>query len=528
MSSFSVSQKQLNDIAKGKPVQMSYASLSSSSPNMTIHGLGMPTLSKIRRAIKEQRGARLKLTPEQIASIKTTLKGGNFLDDLKNTFDPQKNGVAAAFAPDGAAERFGKSLARPAIKGTANIATGALLTALGNPELAPFAAPFVGLAIDKGLDKANLGFGVKKGSAEMKAKMAKLRAMRKSKGGELGGVSEGYGIAEDVVKAFTKGKGVLGGKKGMRGCGTPILDQQFSINEARDALGKMFGFGVPPKMVKELKSQMTDLFSGHMTAPKAKSLAAKVFKHGADILHLPSIKMAGGAFGLSSLTDAIKSGARQLFELAKPVVKLAGQTGISYMKPLATEALKGIASSYGIDPSIAELAANIGSETGSQIANAGLNQITKKAPKAPQQPKMTINKLEGSAQHSAEPKAAPAKGKTSRSTVRTSKGGSILDSQFSINQAKDTLRDMFGGELRTDMGHLLNMAHPSMTPFSPPSNLPQGKISGGSFRGYGRGTPILDQKASVNEIKHFLTKDVKKLFGGAMRSNQSSEGGSFA
>jgi phage shock protein PspC (stress-responsive transcriptional regulator) len=522
MSSFSVSQKQLNDIAKGKPVQMSYASLSSSSPNMTIHGLGMPTLSKIRRAIKEQRGARLKLTPEQIASIKTTLKGGNFLDDLKNTFDPKKNGVAAAFAPDGAAERFGKSLARPAIKGTANIATGALLSALGNPELAPFAAPFVSMAIDKGLDKANLGFGVKKGSAEMKAKMAKLRAMR-SKGGELGGVSEGYGIAEDVVKAFTKGKGVLGGKKGMRGCGTPILDQQFSINEARDALGKMFGFGVPPKMVKELKSQMTDLFSGHMTAPKAKSLAAKVFKHGVDILNLPSIKMAGGAFGLSSLTDAIKSGARQLFELAKPVVKLAGQTGISYVKPLATEALKGIASSYGIDPAIASLAANIGSETGSQLANAGLNQITKKAP---QQPKMTINKLDGSAQHSAEPKAAPAKGKTSRSSVRTSKGGSILDQQFSLNQAKDTLRDIFGGEIRTDMGHLLNMAHPSATPFSPPANLPQGKISGGSFRGYG--TPILDQKFSVNEAKQFLTKDVKKLFGGAMRSNQSSEGGSFA
>jgi hypothetical protein len=139
---------------------------------------------------------------------------------------------------------------------------------------------------------------------------------------------------------------------------------------------------------------------------------------------------------------------------------------------------------------------------------------------------MTINKLDGSAQHSAEPKAAPAKGKTSRSSVRTSKGGSILDSQFSINEARDTLRDMFGGELRTDMGHLLNMAHPSATPFSPPANLPQGKISGGSFRGYG--TPLLDQRFSVNEAKQFLTKDVKKLFGGAMRSNQSSEGGSFA
>jgi phage shock protein PspC (stress-responsive transcriptional regulator) len=526
MSNFSVSQKQLNDIAKGKPVQMSYASLSSSSPNMSIQGLGMPTLSKIRRAIKEQRGARLKLTPEQIASIKTTLKGGNFLDDLKKTFDPKQNGVAAAFAPDGAAERFGKSLARPAIKGVSNVALGALLTAAGNPEVAPFVAPFASMAIDKALDKANLGFGVKKGSAEAKAKMAKIRAMRKSKGGELGGVSEGYGIAEDVVKLFTKGKGVLGGKKGMRGCGTPILDQQFSINEARDALGKMFGFGVPPKMVKELKSQMTDLFSGHMTAPKAKSLAAKVFKHGVDILNLPSIKIAGGAFGLSSLTDAIKSGARQLFELAKPAIKLAGQTGISYVKPLATEALKGIASSYGIDPTLANLAANIASETAGSAANAGLSQITTKSPKAPQQPKMTINKLEGSAQHSAEPKAAP-KGKTSRSTVRTSKGGSILDEQFSINQARDTLRDMFGGELRTDMGHLLNINHPSMTPFSQPSNLPQGKISGGSFRGYGSGTPILDQRFSVNEAKQFLTKDIKKLFGGAMRSNQSSEGGSF-
>jgi hypothetical protein len=564
MSSFSISQKQLNDIAKGKPIQISYSGLSSNAPNVSIQGLGMPSVNRIKRALREQRGARLKLTPDEITSIKTTLKGGNFLDDLKNAFDPQKNGVAQAFAPDGAAEKFGKSLARPAIKGAANLGVGGLMTLAGSPEFAPFVSPFVSMAIDKGLDKANLGFGLKegadwhrvrmrnmrntlKGSKEAKDKMARIRSMRKGSkggnildqqfsineakdtikklfGGELGGVDEGAGIAEDVVRAFTVKKT----GKGMKGCGTPILDQQFSINEAKDALGKIFGFGVSPAMVKELKGHMADLFSGQLDRRKAVSLANKVFKHGTDLLHLPSVKMAGGALSLNWLTDKLKSGAKQIFELAKPAIKIAGQTGISYVKPLATEALKGIASSYGIDPEMASLAANIAAETGSQIANVGLDKVTKKAPKAPQKPSMakTFDSRED-AQHSSrssddineEILVLP-----SRKSKRDLKGGSFYGGAnpalYPFRESANLpqgLISMYGGAMREDFGNLLNMDHPSMTPFIQAPNLPQGLISvyGGSFRGYG--TPILDQKFSVNEAKNFLTKDVKKLFGGSFQ-----------
>jgi hypothetical protein len=42
-----------------------------------------------------------------------------------------------------------------------------------------------------------------------------------------------------------------------------------------------------------------------------------------------------------------------------------------------------------------------------------------------------------------------------------------------------------GHELETHMGSLLNYTNPAMTPFIPPANLPQGQISGGSFRAYG-------------------------------------------
>jgi hypothetical protein len=548
MSSFSISQKQLNDIAKGKPIQISYSGLSSNAPNVSIQGLGMPSVNRIKRALREQRGARLKLTPDEITSIKTTLKGGNFLDDLKNAFDPQKNGVAQAFAPDGAAEKFGKSLARPAIKGAANLGVGGLMTLAGSPEFAPFVSPFVSMAIDKGLDKANLGFGIKKGSKAAKDKMARIRSMRKGSkggnildqqfsineakdtikklfGGELGGVDEGAGIGEDVVRTFTVKKT----GKGMKGCGSSsgILDQQFSINEAKDALGKIFGFGVSPARVKELKGHMVDLFSGQLDRRKAVSLANKVFKHGTDLLHLPSVKMAGGALSLNWLTDKLKSGAKQIFELAKPAIKVAGQTGISYVKPLATEALKGIASSYGIDPSMASLAANIASETGSQIANVGLDSITKKAPKkAPQTPSMASNKLDSrsDAQHSSRSLDTPqprgsegSRNKRTRGSEGSFYGGAnpaLYPFRESANLPQGLI-SMYGGAMREDFGNLLNMDHPSMTPFIQAPNLPQGLISvyGGSFRGYG--TPILDQKFSVNEAKNFLTKDVKKLFGGS-------------
>jgi hypothetical protein len=116
--------------------------------------------------------------------------------------------------------------------------------------------------------------------------------------------------------------------------------------------------------------------------------------------------------------------------------------------------------------------------------------------------------------------------------------------QLEGKMGKKVVNEMLGGSfrgygIRDDMGTLLNGYHPATTPYLQPPNIPQGQISGGSFGGSmcGCGTPILDQKFSINDVKHFATHDLKKLFGGRVRgsairaslgrSNQSSEGGSF-
>ena len=96
MAEVSITQRQLNELAKGRPIQVSYSGLTSQSPNTTLHGLGIDAQKRIRRALSERRGVRLKLQPEEIQGLKTTLNGGKINWDW---LDPKKNGVAKAFEP---------------------------------------------------------------------------------------------------------------------------------------------------------------------------------------------------------------------------------------------------------------------------------------------------------------------------------------------------------------------------------------------------------------------------------------------
>ena len=126
--------------------------------------------------------------------------GEGILDDLRNAFDPNRNGVAKAFdpkqngvakafAPGGSAQQFGNNILqglRNNIRPIIHTGVDSGISALTEVPLSGTVIGQLGLnsAIDKGLDKANLGFGLKprrrfeKGSQEAKEYMASLRKMR--------------------------------------------------------------------------------------------------------------------------------------------------------------------------------------------------------------------------------------------------------------------------------------------------------------------------------------------------------------
>jgi hypothetical protein len=166
-----VSQKQLNGLAKGRPVQIAYSDLTSVSPNTRIHSLGGAMLGKVRRAIREKRGVRFQLSPEEIDSIETSLNGGklNIGKAFRDLGHKIEKGAKKTFTKKlgndvvSGLKQVGKVVARPAIHGLATAGIAGLTTLAGNPELTPFLAPLANKGIDVALDKAKLGFGVGKG-----------------------------------------------------------------------------------------------------------------------------------------------------------------------------------------------------------------------------------------------------------------------------------------------------------------------------------------------------------------------------
>jgi hypothetical protein len=112
-------------------------------------------------------------------------QGEGFIDDLKNAFDPKKNGVAKAFEPGGSAEKFGREVGHygiPALTGAVGGLAGSALGGLASAGLGSFAGGVAGSALgSKAGQEINkmAGLGFKKGSQEAKDHMAKIRAMRR-------------------------------------------------------------------------------------------------------------------------------------------------------------------------------------------------------------------------------------------------------------------------------------------------------------------------------------------------------------
>lgn len=502
MAEFLITQSQLNNLAKGRPIQVKYAGLTSENPNTSISGLGQSHIKKIRRAINEKRGVRLTLDPSEISSIETSLNGGklNIGKAIKH-----------AFRKGGEAEKFGKNvlkevkpLARPALKGLATAGITALTTLSGNPELAPFITPMVNRGIDYGLDKAKVGIGIKE---DMKAKMARLRSMRK---GVKGAVSSAVSKVSDMVEG-----GAMRSNMSTEG-------------------GSFTGYGVSKKMLSGLKKEMTQILQPHVEKAKhAMQLTNKVFKHGADILDLPEVKVSGGKINMKKIGHTIKKGAKEVWHRAKPVVKHFGQEAIAYAKPLVSEALKGVAESYGIDPTLADIATEMVVEKGEKLANRGLDKYVTK--QDAQTPEYALQKLQGDAQHYASKQVE-------KGLEKGRQKGHEAISKYVPTELQDMARakleevhektksgyetaDLFGGSfrgygIRDDMGTLLNQYHPATTPFvqSNMVALPQGQISGGMIRSCSCGGEIGMIKGSSRRARRMMERGV---------AGMGSCGGSF-
>ena len=114
--------------------------------------------------------------------------------------DPNKNGVAKAFSPGGSAQQFGEQIGqklRDNIRPIIHTGVGTAISGLTGIPMSGALAGQLGLngAIDQGLDKANLGFGL--GGRLSRATSIARRVKRWKRGGARGLGLQGCGGGDD-------------------------------------------------------------------------------------------------------------------------------------------------------------------------------------------------------------------------------------------------------------------------------------------------------------------------------------------
>jgi hypothetical protein len=314
---------------------------------------------KMMTAYKNGKGVRLSMSqPELMGTYK---HGKGFFDDVGSFFTKDIPTFFTATAP-----RFLIREAVPAVVGgLTGIAAG---VAGANPVLGAVAGAAAGAATKAGTDKLadDLGFGLygmnasgghglygvmgarggkgklsithgggmKKGSAEMKAKMAKLRAMRGGNKGEgfLDDIKAGAEKAGAFVKSGAKKAiDLVGGEEAAKALGVKagkmVLDPL--ANVIGDAVGAKFGkaSGEAVKLAMKKagaygldKLDEYDLSEESATAIKqeAKDLVIDEVKEAIDNLK-PEIRSVAleAMMGGGSKKDMLKKGAKKLGDKAK-------------------------------------------------------------------------------------------------------------------------------------------------------------------------------------------------------------------
>lgn len=410
-----LTKKQVNKLMKGGSVQLSTDHLKNFKEDV-LQKLEPKTIKKMVRALKEGRGMRLKLSTREMDDVGGKLSGTNkkIVKGLKSV---------------------GKVVARPAIMGLTDAAITGALTMSGNPQLAPFVVPMVQSGVDKGLDKAKLGFGV-----------------------------------------------------------------------GKDEL-------------KRIKKQMMDHLKPHMENKKhVLPLVNKIFKQGVDILDMDEIPIKGGKITLKKVGKHAKVAAKEIFKATKPILKQLAEQAIEQGLPMLEEGLQ----QAGVDP--ASSAAIM--QSVEKLSNRGVDKYLTSTPKEQatydrryaqlqQNPEQTMNQysdrmLQTLGNKSSEivqkyvPQIEQAKEMIEQAKqmvppveqyspeveariigkkLKGHKGGQMIVRRF--YSSDDSVIPVMGGRLQTHMGSLLEYDNPAMRPTHLQPNLPQGQISGGSFRGYG-------------------------------------------
>lgn len=294
---------------------------------------------------------------------------------------------------------------------------------------------------------------------------------------------------------------------------TSLLEQMMLSEEANDENVKEYSKGLITQA--ELRKKLQK---------KARQLTNKVFKLGESVLDKQDVKMRGGKISLSKVKKDLINSAKKIWKEAKPILKSVGETALAYGEPLIEEGLKSVAMSYGVPPETADLSSKIFTGSVKAKAQEKLNKFSKTS----QTPEEALDKVSALVQKRADKYIAEAERRGMEQINRmpielqeqarqsllsnTQHAKNVLDSNVEAVETKlqDALPSKYapkrvGGRLihlknglkvnptdrlvktygmgcacQENMGTLLQ--DDLKQDFIPQANLPQGLISGGSFR----------------------------------------------
>ncbi len=271
-----LSQRQLNNLVKGRPVQISHSGLTSSSPNTALTALSDGMRKKIARAVRESRGCRVQLSPEEAQGVQTELGGGKI--NIGKSFKKLGKDIKKGFTKD-------------IIEPTKKVAG----------------------VIDRGFKKevvdSGLGREIARNLIDVGTEVVLPTA--------LAGLS-----------TYATGNPMLGQMVGN------VAGKQ--LNQ----LAGKYGYGLKGIALKAKKDTMTNLFRPVVkTEKQARALTNKVFKEGEKVLDLPEISITGGKISWKKVGRQLKNTAKQVWREAKPVLKYFGEQAIEMAEPMIEEGL---------------------------------------------------------------------------------------------------------------------------------------------------------------------------------------------
>jgi len=447
-----LTKKQINKLMKGGAIQLSSSHLKGMDEDF-LNGLEDKTIKKMVRALKEGRGMRLKLSTREMDDMGGKLSGTNkkIVKGLKSV---------------------GKVVARPAIMGLTDALVTGALTMSGNPQLAPFVVPMAQAGVEKGLDKAKLGFGV--GKDEIKRIKKQMMDHLKPH------LEQKKHILPLVNKIFKHGADIL------------------DLDEIPIKGGKI----TLKKVGKHTKNVAKEIFKA--TKPILKELANQAIEQGLPMLE-EGLQQAG--------VDPASSSA-----IMGSVEKLSRRGVDKYLTSTPQEQAlydKRYEAMQNPQMMLNNYANNYGNKTLDTLQNRTSQYIEKYVPQeyAPQMQQQIQDYRNTANQQMENILSNPI------SEGRKQRGGRIgLIRKIYSND--DIIPVRGGMMLQGHMGTLLDYTNPAMRPFIYPPNQPQGFKSGGSFRGYGNPMIYSPYINPPNQPQGFIS-------GGSIDRLRRKYGGSF-